>query len=130
MPADGLKRLPDHVVAPLLRALMTIPHRPESRLYLRRAVPHRLHKTDEDYRVFRRTAAGEVPEEVNIGDIWLDPHPEGAAEILAPWRWSIDTTWGNPNGWWAHGRARSREEAMRELRNAWDSYQPRKVTSE
>jgi len=31
---DGLKPLPDHVVAPLLRALMCIPRRPESRLIL------------------------------------------------------------------------------------------------
>ena len=28
---DGLKPLPDHVVAPLLRALISIPRRPESR---------------------------------------------------------------------------------------------------
>ena len=31
---DGLKPLPDHVVAPLLRALISIPRRPESRLIL------------------------------------------------------------------------------------------------
>ena len=31
---DGLRLLPDHVVAPLLRALMSIPRRPESRLIL------------------------------------------------------------------------------------------------
>jgi hypothetical protein len=31
---DQLRPLPDHVVAPLLRALMCIPRRPESRLIL------------------------------------------------------------------------------------------------
>jgi hypothetical protein len=31
---DGLRPLPDHVVAPLLRALMCIPRRQESRLIL------------------------------------------------------------------------------------------------
>jgi hypothetical protein len=31
---DGLKPLPDHVLAPLLRALACIPRKPESRLIL------------------------------------------------------------------------------------------------
>jgi hypothetical protein len=38
---DGLKPLPDHVVAPLLRTLMTIPRRPESRLILQPAKEER-----------------------------------------------------------------------------------------
>jgi hypothetical protein len=33
----------------------------------------------------------------------------------------------NKEGWWAHGRARTREEAMGAFRNAWDSYQPPKM---
>jgi hypothetical protein len=127
MPKDGLRPLPAHLVAPLLRALMTIPRRPESRLYLRRAVPPRMHKTEEDYRVFRPTPGGVAPE-VPIGNIWLDPHPETTEERINPWLWNIDTTRGGTDkeGWWASGRARTREEAMAALRNAWDNYQPRK----
>jgi hypothetical protein len=86
MPKDGLRPLPLHVVAPLLRALMCIPRTPAARLYLRRAVPHRMHMTDEDYRVFWR--------ERPVGDIWLAPSPERLAEKLTLWRWSIDTTNG------------------------------------
>ena len=37
MPKDGLRPLPDDIVAPLLRALVTLRPRPESRLYLQRS---------------------------------------------------------------------------------------------
>ena len=119
MPNDGLRRLPDHVVAPLLRALMCIPRTPDARLSLRRAVPPRMHRNEEDYRVFSR--------ERPVGSIWLDTQPQRIQDQIAPWRWSIDTTNGgtDPNGWWASGRARTREEAMDAFRNAWDSYQPK-----
>lgn len=127
MPKDGLRRLPDHVVAPLLRALMTIPRRPEGRLYLRKAVPRRMHMTDEDYRVFRFRLTGDHRNDAHVGDIYLDPSPEKIEEQIAPWKWSINTTWGNDQGWWASGRARTREEAMDAFRNAWDSHQPRKT---
>lgn len=130
MPKDGSKRLPDHVVAPLLRALMTIPRRPEGSLYLRKAVPPRMHRNEEDYRVFRRPGIQGLPDEMTVGDIWLDPRPESPAEIMMPWRWSINTTWGKEDGWWAKGRERSREDAMRAMRNAWDNYQPKKTSSE
>ena len=45
-----------------------------------------------------------------------------------PWRWSIDTTraGSDVDGWWAKGRARTREEAMDAFRKAWDGYQPKK----
>jgi hypothetical protein len=123
MPKDGLRPLPPHVVAPLLRALMCIPRTPDARLYLRRAVPPRLHKTEEDYRVFWR--------ERPVGDVWLDPRPESLADKLTPWQWSIDMSEGGTDtaGWWTSGRARTREEAMDALRNAWDSYQPRTGTA-
>lgn len=128
MPKDGLRRLPDHVVAPLLRALMSIPRTPDKRLYLRKAVPPRMHRTEEDYRVVKRAAPGSVRDEDHVGSIWLDPRAEQIEDKIAPWRWSIDTTNGGTDktGWWASGRARTREEAMAALRNAWDSYQPRK----
>jgi len=120
MPKDGLRRLPDHVVAPLLRALMCIPRRPESRLHLRKVVPPRMYRCEEDYRVHKQDDV--------VGSIWLDPRPESLEEKIAPWIWSIDTTRGGANvdGWWAKGRARTREEAMNAFRNAWDSYQPKK----
>jgi hypothetical protein len=93
-------------------ALMCIPRTPNARLYLRRAVPHRMHKTEEDYPVFWR--------ERPVGDVWFDPSPEELAGKLAPWRWSIDTTNGGTDnsGWWTKGRARTREEAMDALGNA------------
>ena len=37
MPKDGLIRLPDHIVAPLMRALMVVRHNPHSRLLLQPA---------------------------------------------------------------------------------------------
>ena len=37
MPKDGLRPLPDDIVAPLLRALVTIRPAPEARLYLVRS---------------------------------------------------------------------------------------------
>ena len=76
MSKDGLRRLPDHVVAPLLRALMTIRHRPESRLYLRKCVPHRIHMTKEDYRVFASIHHDGLPREEPVGNIRLDSAPE------------------------------------------------------
>jgi hypothetical protein len=129
MSKDGLRRLPDHVVAPLLRALMTIPRRPDSRLYLRKVVPPRMHKTAEDYRVVRLVATGGLRREDHVGNIWLDPNPERMEDRIAPWKWSVDTTRGGTDreGWWASGRARTREEAMDAFRNAWDNYQPKKA---
>ena len=126
MPKDGLTPLPDHVVAPLLRVLMCIQRRPESRLYLRKAVPPRMHRTAEDYRVHRTVVTGALHRDAHVGSIWLDPNPERLEDRLAPWRWQIDTTNGGTDmkGWWTGGRARTREEAMDAFRNAWDSHQP------
>jgi hypothetical protein len=128
MPKDELRRLPDHIVAPLLRALMCIPRRPESRLYLRKVVPPRMHMSAEDYRVFRLVVTGELRREDHVGNIWLDPKPERMEDRIMPWKWSVDTTRGGADrdGWWSGGRARTRDEAMDAFRNAWDSYQPKK----
>lgn len=126
--ADELRRLPNHVVGPLLRALMCIPRRPESRLYLRKAVPPRMHRNQEDYRVTRVVRVGDVRRDENVGSIWLDGNPERLEDRITPWRWSIDTWHGgiNPDGWMTSGRARTREEAMDAFRNAWDTYQPKR----
>lgn len=118
---DELRRLPAHAVAPLLRALMTIPRRPESRLYLRRVTERRMTRSDQDYRVFSR--------EDHVGDIWLDEAAESIEDRIVPWRWSIDTTRGGTDmthGWWSSGRTRTLDEAMDAFRNAWDGYQPKK----
>jgi hypothetical protein len=125
----NFKRLPGHVVAPLLRALMSIRRTPERSLYLRRVTERRmLTASAEDYRVYRRIMIGALPSDEPIGNIWLDDRAESTEEKIAPWRWSIDTTRSgtNADGWWAKGRARTREEAMDAFRNAWDSYQPKK----
>ena len=78
--------------------------------------------------VGRRIMIGDLPSDEPIGNIWLDDRGESTEEKIAPWRWSIDTTRSgtNADGWWANGRARTREEAMDAFRNAWDSYQPNK----
>ena len=93
MPNDGLRKLPDHVVAPLLRALMCIPRTPEGRLSLRKVVPPRLHCNAEDYRVHKQDDV--------VGSIWLDPNPETLEAKIAPWVWSIDTTRGGTT--WSMG---------------------------
>jgi hypothetical protein len=103
-PQTGLTLNPAHVqgrTAPITascpRAALTrtsvIPRTPDARLYLRRAVPARMHRTTEDYRVFSR--------ERPVGSIWLDPAPKSVADKIAPWHWSIDTTKGGtaPDGW-------------------------------
>jgi hypothetical protein len=120
MSQDELRRLPGHVVAPLLRALMSIPRRPESRLYLRKVSERRmLTSSGHDYRVYFRDR--------NVGDIWVDGKaPETVEEKLMPWQWKIETRQGAdfPTHW-AGGRARTLEEAMEAFRNAWDNYQPK-----
>jgi hypothetical protein len=125
----NFKRLPGHVVAPLLRALMSIQRTPERRLYLRKATERRAINSPEDYRVFQYRMIGNVRADDHVGNIYLDDRIETTEERMTPWRWSIDTTRGGTNtetGWWAGGRAQTREEAMDAFRNAWDTYQPKK----
>jgi hypothetical protein len=64
MPKDGLRPLPDDIVAPLLRALVTIRPTPENRLYLVRSEHGRAPSWDAatDYNVIYR--------ERPIGRIW------------------------------------------------------------
>jgi hypothetical protein len=120
-PRTAFSRLPDHVVAPLLRALMCITRRPESRLNLRKVVPPRMRRNAEDYRVHKQDDV--------VGSIWGDPNPATLEAKIARWIWSIDTTRGGTDmehGWWSGGRSRTREEAVNAFRNAWDGHQPMK----
>jgi hypothetical protein len=119
MPKDGLRRLPDHVVAPLLRALMCIPRRPESRLILRRVPePRRPFFTRDDYDViWRGQTVGRI-------DCELEPYP---IHKDAPWRWFM-TDPGDGSGGVndartraANGRAATLESAMAAVRTAWDA---------
>jgi hypothetical protein len=60
---DGLKPLPDHVIAPLLHALISISRRPESRLILQPVAEARppFWTTEGDYSVmWRGTKVGSV----------------------------------------------------------------------
>ena len=114
---DGLKRLPDHVVAPLLRALMTIPRRPDARLILQKVEPGRPPgwSNEPDYNVMFRGRA--------VGRIWrFDYGRDAGGEIgrhLWHWHWRevegrADTT----------GHAPTLEAAMTAFRKAWDTPAP------
>ena len=107
---DGLKPLPDHVVAPLLRALMCIPRRPESRLILQPVTEERppFWTTEGDYSVMWRGA--------KVGRISYD-HKPYAGEEHARWRWFLNDTHRNRM---ANGRCATREEAMAAFRKAFD----------
>lgn len=129
MPKDELRRLSPHVVAPLLRALMSIPRRPESRLYLRKVAERTvLTRSEHHYNVFRWRMIGDHRVDENVGTIWVDSKPaETIDEKLMPWCWEISTREGAAFATtWAKGRARTREESMDAFRNAWDRVQPTK----
>lgn len=77
MPKDGLRRLPDHIVAPLLRALMTIPRRPDTRLTLQRVDDTRPPGWDKrDYNVLWRGR--------RVGRIWFYDRYD---DRKGPWHW-------------------------------------------
>jgi len=107
---DGLKPLPDHVLAPLLRALMCIPRRPESRLILRPVKEARppFWMTVGDYSVMWRDA--------KVGRISYD-HKPYANEAHIRWRSFLNDTQRNRM---ANGRCATREEAMAAFWEAFD----------
>jgi hypothetical protein len=119
MRKDGLRRLPDHVVAPLLRALMCIPRTGESRLLLQPVQERRppFWTMVDDYDVaYRGRRVGRI-----------DREPDGRCEVpAAPWRWFLN--WdgdggievADPRRKMAHGRAATRGEAMTAFRRAFD----------
>src|SRR5262245_12804277 len=108
---DGLRPLPDHVVAPLLRALASIPRRPESRLILVPVTEARPPFWDarDDFNVMFRDR--------KVGRIHLE-HKLYPNEAHVPWRWFLNDTQRNRM---AGGNCASRDEAMAAFRNAFDT---------
>jgi hypothetical protein len=111
MPKDGLRRLPDHVTAALLRALMTLPRRPQSRLILQPVSEPRapFWTVDADYNVVWRGQ--------RVGRISFDhkPHPN---EAHIRWRWFLND---HERRRMAAGRTATREEAMTAFRAAFET---------
>jgi hypothetical protein len=113
MPKDGLRRLPDHVVAPLLRALMTVPRRPDGRLILQRVLPGRPPgwSNEPDYSVLFR---GRV-----IGRVWRYDYAGDCSGEMARnlWHWDWREVDGRAD---QTGHAPTLEAAMADFRRAWD----------
>jgi hypothetical protein len=76
---DGLKPQPDHVVAPLLRALMSIPRRPQSRLLLVKRIDGRPpgYDRENDYDVVIRGR--------KVGRIWKYDYTGKVGGEMARW---------------------------------------------
>lgn len=110
MSKDGLRRLPEHVTAQLLRALLTLPRTAESRLLLRRVEERRapLYILENDYRVIWRGQS--------VGRIDREPKPYPVHEHVL-WRWFLND---EQRKRMASGRAATREEAMAAFRRAWE----------
>jgi hypothetical protein len=112
MPKDGLRRLPDHVVAPLLRALMCIPRRPDARLILKPAEDGRPPSWDKssDYDVMFRGR--------RVGRVWrFDYQDDGFGDRML-WHWYWRDVEGRLD---ARGHAPTLETAMADFRRAWDT---------
>jgi hypothetical protein len=111
---DGLKRLPDHVVAPLLRALMTIPRRPDARLILQKVEPGRPPgwSNEPDYNVVFRGHT--------VGRIWRFDYGQDASGDMGrhPWHWHRRDAEGRAD---MRGHAPTLEAAMTDFRKAWDT---------
>ena len=112
MPKDGLRPLPDDIVAPLLRALVTIRPRPESRLHLHRAERGRPPDWDAetDFNVMFRDR--------HVGRIWRSIY-KGSARQDYPWHWKINVP-DEPDIDWGHSMTLL--EAMEHFRRAWDAH--------
>jgi hypothetical protein len=102
--------LPDQVVAPLLRALMTLPAPRHSRLALQRAPEPRPPFWDNtnDFMVMWQGH--------KVGRIDLDPKPYPHQQHV-PWRWFLND---EIRSRMADGRCATREEAMLAFRAAWE----------
>ena len=111
---DGLRKLPDHIVAPLLRALMCIPRRPEARLILRPAESDRPPGWDRtgDYDVLFHGR--------HVGRVWRFDYKDevsgGMGRML--WHWYWRNVEGRAD---ARGDAPTLESAMADFRRAWDA---------
>lgn len=108
---DRLKPLPQHVVAPLLRALACIARRPESRLVLQPAREARppFYNLVDDYNVMHRGR--------RVGRISFN-HKPYADEMQLRWRWFLNDTQRNRM---ADGRTATRAEAMAAFRHQFDT---------
>ena len=113
MPNDGLRKLPDHVVAPLLRALMCIPRTPDNRLILKPAAEGRPPNWDKtaDFDVLLRGR--------RIGRVWRFDytHVTSGPRAGYPWHWYWRSVEGRDD---AEGDAPTLEAAMADFRRAWD----------
>jgi len=107
MPKDGLRPLPDDIVAPLLRALVTIRPQPEARLYLGRSERGRPPDWDasNDYNVMFRDR--------HVGRIWRAEWRD------YPWHWDIRPRDESGIDW---GHSMTLVEAMQDFRRAWDAH--------
>jgi hypothetical protein len=113
MPKDGLRRLPDHIVGPLLRTLMCIPRRPDGRLILQRPEdprpPVALSERNADFNVLWRSQV--------VGRIWRHDYSRDTRGDMAryPWHWERRGERGEQSG-----HAPTLESAMADFRRAWD----------
>jgi len=112
-PKDRLVRLPDHLTATLLRALMSIRPRPESRLILQRSEYGRPPGWDPktDYNVLFRGKT--------VGRIWHFDYRDHSGDMgRLPWHWHFQRYAMAPT---INGHAPTLEAAMAEFRRAWDA---------
>jgi hypothetical protein len=111
---DQLRPLPQHVVAPLLRALACIPRTADARLLLRKPSFQRRPCTgnQQDYDVVFR--------ERKIGRIWEHDYTGAVSGEMARWlwHWHFRDVEGRKD---AEGHCGSLHEAMAQFRAAWDA---------
>jgi hypothetical protein len=110
---DGLRPLPDDIVAPLLRALVTLRPTPENRLYLQRSEYGRAPGWDAetDYNVIYRGRP--------VGRIWRHIYERHAFQNC-PWHWTVRPSNDDWQEDWGH--AMTLQEAMEQFRMSWDAY--------
>jgi hypothetical protein len=112
MPKDGLRPLPDNIVAPLLRALVTIRPAPEARLYLvrsERGRPPEWNATNDYNVLFRGRPIGRIWRAIYQDSEWRD----------CPWHWNIRSPDESDIDW---GHSMTLVEAMTDFRRAWDAH--------
>jgi hypothetical protein len=114
MSNDGLRRLPDHVVAPLLRALVSIRHHPDARLILQKSERGRPPSWDAetDFNVLFRDRA--------VERIWCFDYTGSVSGDMARylWHWYFRNAYGGKD---TEGHAPTLESAMADFRRAWDA---------
>jgi hypothetical protein len=115
MPKDGLRRLPDHIVGPLLRTLMCIPRRRGRAVDSARPEdprpPVALSEGNADFNVVWRNQV--------VGRIWRHDYSRDTTGDMAryPWHWERRNVEGRGT---QSGHAPTLESAMADFRRAWD----------